>query len=129
MHIERLKGYGVNLEPDIFQKSEALIKDFQTNVKFKGLVAYIYYPRKRGRCVGHAELEIEGSSYNWISDDRLQIKKVAWMIENAQSGKGLPFFRFELNVTPGQLAHLRANMEEPCGISCSQIALCPLYKS
>ncbi len=125
-----------------------LNKEFKNKANIKGgLVSYIYYPSQRGDMQGHSELEIEGNSYTltnatdvrgvikglasyiyypfqrgdtqgYIQENR-NIKPLSRMIEWTRMGYGLPFFRFNISVTPNQLYELREGISTTNSIICS----------
>lgn len=128
-------------------QKEKLNKEFKDKANIKGLVSYIYYPSQRSDMQGHSELEIEGNSYTLtnaahVSDivkelvsyiyypfqrkdaqghiqENRNIKPLSRMIEWTRKGFGLPFFRFNISVTPQQLYELREGVSTTNSIICS----------
>jgi len=127
----------------IHQNKMLLNKEFENRANIKGLVSYIYYPSQRRDAQGHSELEIEGNSYILINmtdikdlikglalypfqrrDAQEQVQKnknrpLSRMIKRTESKLGLPFFRFNISVTPKQLNELRKGISITNGITCS----------
>jgi len=118
----------------VHQKKMLLNREFKDKANIKGLVSCVYYPSLRVP-IGHFELEIEGNSYtltNMINTIRDIIKELtlcplrknrnkplSLMIKHAESKLGLPFFRFNISVTPNQLNKLRKGISTTNGITCS----------
>lgn len=103
--------------------------------EIKKFVSYIYYPYQRSP-IGHSELEIEGNSYvltsatstsikDIITQRRaeeqgpIKIKPLSNMIKRTESKVGLPFFRFNISVTPQQLEQLREGVSKINSLTCS----------
>jgi len=127
----------------IHQNKMLLNKEFKNRANIKGLVSYIYYPSQRRDLQGHSELEVEGNSYTLTNmtdirdlikglalypfqrkDVQEQIQKnskkpLSRMIKCTESKLGLPFFRFNISVTPKQLNELRKGISTTNGITCS----------
>lgn len=100
-------------------QKKKLNKEFEDKANIKGFVSYIYYPSQReGPPSGHSELEIEGNSYTLLTKAR-SVKPLSYMIERAQKGNGMPFFRFNISVTPNQLDKLREGVSTTNSKICS----------
>jgi hypothetical protein len=127
----------------IIQKKE-LNKEFEKKANIKGFVSYIYYPSQRGDLQGHSELEVEGNSYTLTNATNIRdimkglvfspfqrrglqehvrgnrnVKSLSRMIEWTRMGSGLPFFRFNISVTPNQLDELREGISTTNSTICS----------
>lgn len=128
----------------IHKNKMLLNKEFKDKANIKGFVSYIYYPSQRGGAEGHSELEIEGNSYTLTNatdvidmvkglitypfqrrgaeghvQGNRNIKPLSRMIEWTRTGFGLPFFRFNISVTPNQLNELREGISTTNSIICS----------
>ena len=128
-------------------QKKKLNKEFEDKANIKGFVSYIYYPSQRGDMQGHSELEIEGNSYTLTNatnvrdvikglasciyypfqrrdeqghiQENRNVKPLSRMIEWTRMGYGLPFFRFNISVTPNQLYELREGISTTNSIICS----------
>ena len=104
--------------PNEFHKKKLLLnEEFKTKAKIQGLVSYIYYPSGT-IVVGHAELELEGTSWTLLGKNAYA-KPLSRMISASRSGYGLPFFRFNISVTPNQLHELEVKSMSVPGLTCS----------
>ncbi|PWU13825.1 MAG: hypothetical protein C5B45_05525 [Chlamydiae bacterium] len=102
------------------ERKKNLNKEFGDKAHIKGFVSYIYYPSQReGPPSGHSELEIEGNSYTLLTKAR-RVRPLSHMIRRAEKGDGMPFFRFNISVTPSQLDKLRE------GVSTTNSKICSL---
>lgn len=90
-------------------------------------VAFIYYPSAREYPKGHAELEIEGISFNKIGIGRYEKKQLRNMIAKSTED-GFPFFRFLIKVDSDEIRKVQycAEQEYSMEFICSRIALAPL---
>ena len=91
-------------------------------------VSYIYYPKQNSRNIGHGALVIDGCVCGFRSWDGFYAEPLGEKIERSKSGKGYPFFLFDITISPEQLALLREHKKESLGYSCSQDALIPLSR-
>lgn len=141
MNINSINCMNDKPSEQIHKNKMLLNKEFKDKAHIKGLVSYIYYPSQRGDVQGHSELEIEGTSYTLTNatdvrdiikglvfypfqrrDAQEQVnrnKPLSRMIEWTRMGFGLPFFRFNISVTPNQLNELRKGISITSSITCS----------
>lgn len=114
-------------DPDHWMKTWTYIAD---EYKKPQSVSFIYYPTGRNAPpMGHAELEVNGSSWTLLGDTTYGKRPLNKLIAKA-GDTGMPFFRYIFDVNFDQIKEVKKHIyKNKWAISCSQAALYPLEKA
>jgi hypothetical protein len=103
--------------------TQALHDEFYQKAPIRGLVSYLYYPKRHIGNVGHAEIEIEGYTHDPMNGNSYPHSSSLSGRIAAATNNGMPFFRFFLTVTPRQMDMIKQYMPRRSFVSCSEGAL------